>query len=229
MQICSVIIGSSGGIGKSIVEILRHKKSIDGRLITISRTCADSDINKSLEELRVSDFTKFATKGLLYNIYFCHRYRGENKLEEYRIHVLEPYRLVKLLLGSGKTIRNVVCLTSTCSDAPVQNQDIYYHATRGAIDSAVKKMAIEFGQYGTRVNGIGLNTIIKDSNIEYIRSNAQIQEFYEHYTPLGRIGTSTDVANACVGLTDETFSFMTGQIINIDGGLSLLNQECFRL
>ena len=48
---------------------------------------------------------------------------------------------------------------------------------------------------------------------------------FGHYVPLGRMGTSMDVANAVLLLCDSKASFITGQTLVVDGGLSLCGQE----
>jgi len=228
MRTCSIVIGSSGGIGSCIVNLLRKKGVSHSDIITVARTSRSSDIKKSVSDLSISDFLHIDQQVYCIDIYFCHRYRGLDPIEEYKQHVLQPYRLVLEMINGGLSIRSIVYLTSTCSSSPVLNQDFPYHACRGAIDASIKKMAIDLGKYGTRVNGVALNTVIKDKNKIFFDQNTSITDFYSVHTPLGRMGEADDIASACVSLAESAFSYMTGQIICVDGGLSLLNQECFR-
>jgi len=90
-----------------------------------------------------------------------------------------------------------------------------YSASKGAMDAYVKSLAKELGPSGIRVNAVSPGVINTDMMKEY--SNEDIKALAEE-TPLGRIGTPEDVASLIFNLSSTKSSFITGQIIGINGG-----------
>ena len=218
-----LLIGGSGGVGFAVKEYINHNKSQRDKIIEISRNSENALIKKSLAEITLKDFN-FLSADYSLNIIFCHRYRGDDPLEDYKTHIIDPLILINDL-ELRFDLSNIVFMTSTCVDHPVCNQDPTYHATRGAIDALIRKLAIDKGKNKCRVNGIAINTIIKHTNKDYFNDNCEIPELLSKTTPLQRMGTAHDAAKTIYAICSEEFTFMTGQIINIDGGLSLVNQE----
>lgn len=228
MKYLEVVIGGSSGVGEELKKRLTEARGNNAETIDISRNSNGSTIKKCITDLNVVDFIGWPRNEYEINIYFCQRYRGNDPLKEYRIHVIEPVRVVNMLLGSNYKIKSIIFLTSTCSVMPVENQGVMYHACRGAIESVVRKLAVDLGKKNVRVNGLALNTIMKNSNHEFYTKNKDIKNFYDCQTPLSHMGSAREVAGACLALTEDNCSFITGQIITVDGGLSLVNQENFK-
>tara|TARA_B100000674_G_scaffold489292_1_gene503019 strand:- start:1013 stop:1699 length:687 start_codon:yes stop_codon:yes gene_type:complete len=218
-----LLVGGSGGVGFAVKEYISHNKVQKDKLIEISRNSEDALIKKSLAETTSKDFDFLSTDYSL-NIIFCHRYRGDDPLEEFKTHIIDPLKLINNL-ELKYNLSNIIFMTSTCVDRPVYNQNTTYHATRGAIDALIRKLAIDKGKNKCRVNGIAINTIIKHTNKDYFNDNCEIPDLLNKTTPLRRMGTAHDAAKTIYAICNKEFTFMTGQIINIDGGLSLVNQE----
>lgn len=90
-----------------------------------------------------------------------------------------------------------------------------YSATKGAMDAYVKSLAKELGPSGIRVNAVSPGVIETDMMKGYSKEDkdALIDE-----TPLMRIGTPSDIANTVYYLSTPESSFITGQIIGVNGG-----------
>ena len=93
-----------------------------------------------------------------------------------------------------------------------------YSASKGAINTFTMALAKELGPSNITVNAIcpGLINTKMNNNL----SKETISDIIEN-TPLGRIGTPKDVANLVEFLISEKANFITGQIITVDGGLTL--------
>ena len=93
-----------------------------------------------------------------------------------------------------------------------------YSASKGAINSFTLALAKELGYSNITVNAICPGLIDGKMN-EWLTENEKSDLIAS--TPMSRIGTPSDVANLCRFLCDENSDFITGQIITVDGGLSL--------
>ncbi len=90
-----------------------------------------------------------------------------------------------------------------------------YSASKGAVDAYVKSLAKELGPSGIRVNAVSPGVIETDMLKDY--SSEDLDELKEE-TPLGRLGSPEDVAKALFYLSSGSASFITGQIIGVNGG-----------
>lgn len=93
-----------------------------------------------------------------------------------------------------------------------------YSASKGAINSFTLALAKELGYSNITVNAICPGLIDGKMN-EWLTESEKSDLIAS--TPMSRIGTPSDVANLCRFLCDENSDFITGQIITVDGGLSL--------
>ena len=93
-----------------------------------------------------------------------------------------------------------------------------YSATKGGINAFTKAMAQELAPSGIRVNAV-CPGVIKTDMLNCF-SEEDLQSLADE-TPLGRIGTVQDVADTVEFLLSEKASFITGQIITVDGGFAL--------
>ena len=91
-----------------------------------------------------------------------------------------------------------------------------YVASKGGIEMLTKASALELGAHGIRVN------CIAPGAIETERTRAETDGYAERWsplTPLGRVGTVEDVADAVVAMTGEGMRFVSGETLAVDGGL----------
>ena len=94
-----------------------------------------------------------------------------------------------------------------------------YSAVKGAVAAFTRQSAVELAPDGIRVNAVvpgavptpGAREVVDDAGYEYRRQR----------TPLGRLGTPEDVAGGVAFLTSEDAGFMTGQLLVLDGGITV--------
>lgn len=114
---------------------------------------------------------------------------------------------------SGKIIN----ISSVSSVLAVPGQTVY-SATKGAVNSMTQTMAKELAQYGIQVNAVAPGFIGTDM-IKSIPGD--LAEKYLDAVPMKRFGNAEDVADCVASLLTDAFAYMTGQVIVLDGGLSL--------
>jgi NAD(P)-dependent dehydrogenase (short-subunit alcohol dehydrogenase family) len=92
-----------------------------------------------------------------------------------------------------------------------------YGVTKSALDHMMKLAADELGPSWVRVNGIRPG-LIRTDLVAAITESPELSEDYRICTPLPRVGEVEDIANAAMFLLSDAASWITGQIINVDGG-----------
>ncbi len=114
---------------------------------------------------------------------------------------------------------SIINITSMNGVAPGPNGGAY-GATKAGIALLTQQMAIEWGSYGIRVNAIAPGLILAGMS-DAIYSDPQIREARESKVPLGRLGTPEDVASLVTFLASSESSYITGQNILVDGGVTM--------
>jgi 3-oxoacyl-[acyl-carrier protein] reductase len=93
-----------------------------------------------------------------------------------------------------------------------------YAASKGAINAFTRALAVELASRGVTVNAIAPGFIETDMS-EAVRNKAG--EIIKKMIPMRRLGQPADIAKAAVFLASDDAAYLTGQVITVDGGLSL--------
>jgi len=92
-----------------------------------------------------------------------------------------------------------------------------YAASKAAVASLTKSLAIEWARHGVCVNGIAPGVFRTSLNQKLLDETPRGQEFLMR-TPMRRFGQVTELAGAAVFLASDAASFVTGEILTVDGG-----------
>ena len=123
--------------------------------------------------------------------------------------------MVSLLLKSdGASVINMASVVGLDGNMGQTN----YSATKGGVIAMSKTWAKEFGRKNLRSNAIAPGFIKTD--MTHVLPEKVVEAVLEN-TPLKKMGDAQDVANAALFLGSDMSKFITGQVIRIDGGLSL--------
>ena len=114
--------------------------------------------------------------------------------------------------GYGRII-NIASLSSFVSLFEVAA----YSASKAGVASLTKSLAIEWAKSGVNVNAIAPGVFRTALNQELLDETPRGQEFLTR-TPMGRFGKVEELAGAAVFLASEAASFITGEILVVDGG-----------
>jgi 3-oxoacyl-[acyl-carrier protein] reductase len=101
-------------------------------------------------------------------------------------------------------------------------QHAHYAAAKAGIVGLVRSLAVELGPHGVTANAIAPGVIVTPQSLDPVNSlGPEGVEAFAAQVPVGRNGQPEDIANAFLFLASEEASFLTGQTILIDGGVSL--------
>jgi NAD(P)-dependent dehydrogenase (short-subunit alcohol dehydrogenase family) len=139
----------------------------------------------------------------------------------FEINVQSSIRIIQRLIRKKKLKKgaSIVFISSIATQKATIGNAVY-NATKGAVNSFVKSIALELASKNITANAIlpGFVTtgILENSNM----SKTDLESHLKNY-PLGRYGKPEDIANLSIYLLSNEASWMTGTLINIDGGFSL--------
>lgn len=224
-----LIIGASSGIGKASAEIVSKDNKVWGTYNTHS---AESTDNISFHKLNVLgdtidlSFLPEQIDALVYcpgaiNLKPFARIKAEDFLADYQLQVLGAIKVIQAVLPKMKLSESAsIVLFSTVAVQAGFNFHSIVSASKGAIEGLTRALSAELAPK-IRVNCIAPS--ITDTPLaggllntpEKMEANAQ-----RH--PLKKIGKSEDIANAVAFLVGEQSAWMTGQVLKIDGGMSVI-------
>ena len=115
----------------------------------------------------------------------------------------------------------IVNMASINAQVAIPNQ-IPYSASKGGLLQLTRAMALSLAPHGIRVNAIGPGSIMTDM-LRGVASDKEAKRRILSRTPLGRIGTPEEVASVAAFLASDDASYITGEIIYVDGGRLALN------
>jgi len=124
---------------------------------------------------------------------------------------------------NSEIVGSIINLTSIAADQTIPEM-MPYSVSCAALNQMTKSLAVAFANDGIRVNAISLGSIMSSSLRLSLHSNPELQDSIIDATPLGYIAEPEEVADLALFLSSNSASFLTGQVITIDGGRSILNK-----
>lgn len=95
-----------------------------------------------------------------------------------------------------------------------------YSVSKGGMRNLTRTLALEYAKHNIRVNGVGPGATVTPMNDAWI-DDKEARAIVESHIPMGRSGTSEEMAAATAFLCSDEASYITGQTLFIDGGLTL--------
>ena len=239
-----IVSGGSRGIGKAIAKGFADREAkviVTGREEnTVSLAAADidadrgnaigmvCDVAKSVDIDRLVDnvLSQYGRIDTLVNVAGVNRRKPSLEITEddydfvIDINLKGAYLLSNAVgkhmvdRGSGSQIN----ITSLNNDRPLLNV-APYAMSKAAMGHMTKSLAMEWGPYGVRVNGLAPGFILTDLT-KKLWSNENMQAWGKANTPQRRLGKPDDMIGTAIFLASEASQFMTGQILYVDGGFT---------
>lgn len=130
-----------------------------------------------------------------------------------------PFYVTKLLKSRLREGGRVINVGSLGARTAVQDYIVYAMSKR-ALETFTVVLAKELGPQNITVNCINPGLIESDSNV-HVRADDALRNHLLQSTPLRRFGVPSDFAGVAVSLASSNMSYVTGQVIEVSGGMSL--------
>ena len=224
-----LIIGASSGIGKALAENLSAENKVFGSYNNIAK---ENGNNISYYKINVLDenidlsFLPEILHGIVYcpgsiNLKPFARIKPEDFLNDYALQVVGAVKIIQAVLPKLKVAENAsVILFSTVAVQVGFNFHSLVSSSKGAVEGLARALAAELAP-NIRVNCIAPS--ITDTPLAASLLNTpEKKEANALRHPLKKIGTPENIADLAAFLLSDKASWITGQIIHADGGMSAI-------
>ena len=232
----ALITGGTGGLGFEIAQAFSEMGAavaITGRNFNDEHKkflCINADILNEDEILNLSGVIKnnFGTLNILVNcagkniLKPAEDYDSENFNDVMNLNINALHNVTRII-GKNFFIPNkygkILNLSSVKSFIGTDKNYIAYCASKGALNMYTRQLACEWGKYNINVNAIA-PTFVRTNINAFQLDDPEFKNKLISRIPLNRIGQKSDIACSAVFLCSDAASFITGQILFVDGGLT---------
>ncbi|RZO38528.1 MAG: SDR family oxidoreductase [Rhodobacteraceae bacterium] len=145
---------------------------------------------------------------------------SQNLITNLRISQLIAKRMIrqaKITEDVSECVGSIINLTSMAGRR-AQPEILGYSVSCAAVEQLTRSLAVALASHSIRVNAVCFGSVMSGSLKDSLRANGHLREKIISATPLRRIGEAKEVADAVQYLASNSASFVTGQILTVDGG-----------
>ncbi|MCP5089263.1 MAG: SDR family oxidoreductase [Rhodobacteraceae bacterium] len=148
----------------------------------------------------------------------------QNVLANLRVTQTVVRRMIKQAEDDNNngSIGSIVNLSSIASERTHPDL-LAYSVSCSALNQMTRSLAIAFAEQRVRVNALAIGSVMSASLQASLKENPQIRDQMVAITPMRRIAEAREVAEAAQFLSSDSSGFITGQILTMDGGRSLVD------
>jgi len=248
-DLVAVVPGGSGAIGSQVCKTLARAGAavavigrsadraravvdeIEGEGGSALGVVADVTVREQAERAIAETAERFARVDIIVNcvgggagnvLYPAHEYPDDAWNWIFDLNVTSswlPTQAAVRRMIEGERGGRVLNISSVRGQLGIDSGYSAYVAAKGAINALTRQEATEWAKYGITVNAIA-PTFVDTPQVAMLLDDPEFKASIVKRIPLGRVGTTEDLVGAVLFFCSPASSFITGQILTIDGGLT---------
>ncbi|MGD9894996.1 MAG: SDR family oxidoreductase, partial [Dehalococcoidia bacterium] len=123
-----------------------------------------------------------------------------------------------LIAGGGGKIVNVSSITGQMGMEPELQDTVSYNASKGGVDALTRDLAVKWARHNIYVNAVAPGYFPTRMTDHLLKT---VEDKMTALSPFGRVGRDGELKGAVLFLASRASDFVTGQVINVDGGASI--------
>ncbi|MDC8437634.1 MAG: SDR family oxidoreductase [Candidatus Nitrosotenuis sp.] len=215
-------------LGRNLGSLEKARTAIKNKDSAVSMACDITDESQVVSTVEQID-DKYGKIDILVNnaakindaIHF-HEMKDSDIMDLINTNIAGTFRITKSVIAKMLDVKSgcIINVGSISSERAIPRVHLaVYSATKAALSMFTKSIAVEYARKNIRCNCLNLG-IINAGMIKPYLEDPQARKVLEQRQPLNRIGDPEDVSSAAVFLASDEAKWITGTILNIDGGKS---------
>ena len=147
----------------------------------------------------------------------------QNVTNTFRLSQMVARRMIKQSADKEEGQAGAIVNVSSIAARRTQPELLAFSVSMAALDQLTRSFAVSMAEHRIRVNSVALGSVMSASLKKSLKENDGYREEIEDNTPLARIASPAELAQAVQFLSCESAGFVTGQIMTVDGGRTLLD------
>lgn len=148
---------------------------------------------------------------------------NQNLMAGLRLSQMVARRMIAQSEGQSEGVAGSIVNLSSIAARRTHPELLGYSISTAAQDQMTRSLAVALAPHRIRVNAVAFGSVMSNSLKTTLKEHREFRQDIEDHTPLGRIAAPGELAEAVQFLASEASGFMTGQILTLDGGRSLLD------
>ncbi|MFU8824600.1 SDR family NAD(P)-dependent oxidoreductase [Yoonia sp.] len=150
----------------------------------------------------------------------------QNTLTAMRVSQAVARRMIKQAGKSNSAANGSIVNISSIAARRTHADLLAYSVSCAALDQMTRSMAVSFAPHGIRVNAVAFGSVMSASLKGSLKDQDDMRDAILENTPLHRIASPGEVSDAVQYLASDAAGFVTGQIVTVDGGRTLIDPAC---
>jgi len=147
----------------------------------------------------------------------------QNLMTSLRLSQMVAKRMIKQDQEQDHEFAGTIINLSSIAARLTQPELLAYSVSTAALEQMTRSMAVALAKHRIRVNAVSFGSVMSGSLQDKLKEKPELRKEIEAHTPAGRIAPASDVVEAVHFLASNAAGFITGQVINADGGRSLID------
>ncbi len=246
----AIVTGSSSGIGKGIAMkltlegakvVINYSSSADKAEAVVNEikqqngeaTAIKADMSQvaEIEQLVASSVEKYGQLDIFVSNAGIEHFASFEEVTKqdfdktFAVNTRGQFFAMQKAVKQMKNGGRVICTSSISASKGFVNHSVY-GGSKGAVEAFARNLAVDLGSRGITVNAIApgaTKTEMYEKYADLYRdpdSKLSLDEQMKKFSPLGRVGTPSDIANVVAFLASDESEWITGQVIHVTGGMA---------